>query len=130
MAKRKTGKTKAKAKLQGQSLVFKRREDVLSTALAAVCGDRHLNYGGAEDNFTRIADLYNSWLRIRKPGNFAQATVENKLVPTLTTQDVTVFNILQKLARLANTPNHFDSWADIAGYAACGAECCQADKPE
>jgi hypothetical protein len=30
---------------------------------------------------------------------------------------------LLKIARLKNSPNHRDSWVDIAGYAACGAEC-------
>ncbi|MFN7882545.1 MAG: DUF6378 domain-containing protein [bacterium] len=27
------------------------------------------------------------------------------------------------MARLKNSPNHRDSWVDLAGYAACGAEC-------
>jgi hypothetical protein len=27
-----------------------------------------------------------------------------------------------KLARLENQPDHMDSWVDLAGYAACGAE--------
>jgi hypothetical protein len=29
---------------------------------------------------------------------------------------------LVKIARLANSPDHMDSWIDIAGYAACGGE--------
>jgi hypothetical protein len=28
-----------------------------------------------------------------------------------------IFDIVNKLARLAVTPNHIDSWTDIAGYA-------------
>jgi hypothetical protein len=27
-----------------------------------------------------------------------------------------------KVARLMHTPGHVDSWVDIAGYAACGAD--------
>lgn len=34
--------------------------------------------------------------------------------------EVSIFNILLKVARLANMPAHKDSWIDIAGYAACG----------
>lgn len=29
---------------------------------------------------------------------------------------------LLKIARLANNPEHMDSWVDLAGYAACGGE--------
>lgn len=32
--------------------------------------------------------------------------------------DVCAFNVLQKLSRLANTPDHHDSQVDIAGYIA------------
>ena len=31
--------------------------------------------------------------------------------------------ILLKVARLKSSPSHKDSWVDVAGYAACGAEC-------
>ena len=30
---------------------------------------------------------------------------------------------LLKIARVKYNPRHADSWVDIAGYAACGAEC-------
>jgi hypothetical protein len=41
-------------------------------------------------------------------------------------RDVAIFEIMVKVARLAETPDHFDSWTDIAGYAACGARCANA----
>ena len=34
-----------------------------------------------------------------------------------------------KFARLENQPNHEDSWIDVAGYAACGAEIALTDEP-
>jgi hypothetical protein len=40
--------------------------------------------------------------------------------------EVAALMILMKLARLANNRAHRDSWADIAGYAACGADITEA----
>jgi hypothetical protein len=38
--------------------------------------------------------------------------------------------ILMKVARLSNQSNHLDSWTDVAGYAACGANiCCEEPNP-
>lgn len=82
----------------------------LDSAKDAVCGDRHLNYGSAEDNFTRIRDLWNAWFATKYPD------IENPF----TKYDVAMMMILMKVARLAHTPGHKDSWIDIAGYAACG----------
>jgi hypothetical protein len=39
------------------------------------------------------------------------------------TADVAAMLALLKIARLQQSPNHRDSWVDLAGYAACGAEC-------
>ena len=36
--------------------------------------------------------------------------------------DVAIMNGLIKDARIIETPDHFDSWLDKAGYAACGLE--------
>lgn len=79
----------------------------LGKAMNAVCGDRHLNYGSAEDNFARIAELWNAWWKIRQPGPF-------------TSVDVAILMDLVKTARIANAASHADSWVDKAGYAACG----------
>jgi len=35
-----------------------------------------------------------------------------------------------KLARLVETPDHQDSWIDIAGYAAIGSECVDGQKTD
>lgn len=99
------------------------RKGCLDTAAAAVLGDRALNYGSAEDNFARIAHLQNAYLDIRKVQGEDRAIGDQLLRGSeITPHDVAIMTILVKIARLANTPSHADSWADIAGYAACGAE--------
>lgn len=84
------------------------REAVLEAALAAVNGERNASYDEPEDNFGRISMLWTAYL-----GFEVSAT------------DVAVMNILQKVGRLMHTPDHHDSWVDIAGYAACGADVSQ-----
>lgn len=37
-------------------------------------------------------------------------------------QHVAMCMMALKISRLCETPNHADSWLDIAGYAACGSE--------
>ena len=88
-----------------------KKAELLEAAMAAVA-DRGLNYGSPEDNFRRIADLWDTHLRNRVGGYMA----------TVTPADVAAMMVLMKVARLQNTPDHLDSWADTAGYAACGAE--------
>lgn len=77
----------------------------------ATVADRGVAYGGVEDNFARIARLWNMHL-LNRSGH------EGKLTPG----DVAMMMVLMKIARLENQPDHPDSWTDIAGYAACGAE--------
>ena len=86
------------------------REQVLSFALGIVTGDRAAVYGGVEDNFQRIANLWNAYLH----------DLGLDLGIELDPRDVAILMVLMKVARLGNSPSHFDSWADIAGYAACG----------
>jgi len=96
------------------------KKDVLDTAIAAVA-DRGLNYGKPEDNFRRIAEMWNAHLRIRDLENASTR-------PVLNSGDVAIMMILMKVARLENTPAHLDSWVDIAGYAACGGEITGSEK--
>lgn len=37
--------------------------------------------------------------------------------PLTTVEKVYIFDIINKLSRLVATPNHIDTWHDIAGYA-------------
>jgi len=41
---------------------------------------------------------------------------------SVTPEQVVLCMTCLKVARLMETPDHEDSWVDIAGYGACGAE--------
>ena len=41
----------------------------------------------------------------------------NGLVPMTPTEEVHIFDIVNKLSRLVTSPDHIDTWHDIAGYA-------------
>jgi Domain of unknown function (DUF6378) len=84
------------------------RQQILDEASEATHGDRNLNYGNPEDNFKNIASLWTGYLRAKFGPN-----------ALITEHDVPILNMLQKIARLANSPGHHDSCVDIAGYAAC-----------
>ncbi len=86
------------------------RATTLEAAACCVLADRQQVYSGPEDNFGTIAALWADYLRAKRPG-------------PLVAHDVAAMMILMKVARLAVTPNHRDSWVDTAGYAACGARC-------
>lgn len=91
------------------------RQETLSKALDAV-NRRPKAYGPPEQNFDRIAQRWNVhlWNRfgiaLGEEGEGFDAT------------DVAIMCADIKLARLEETPDHEDSWIDLAGYAACGAE--------
>ena len=86
------------------------KQDLLDQAKIAV-GDRGLNYGKPEDNFLRIAAHWEQFLLN------AKGTDVN-----ITPGDVAIMMALMKIARLEHDPKHMDSWIDLAGYSACGAE--------
>lgn len=82
------------------------RKAILDEASSIVNGERASTYGGPEDSFSTIASLWSSWLDKK-----------------VSTSDVAIMLAMLKMARLKKTPKHRDSWVDMAGYAACGAEC-------
>lgn len=81
------------------------KEKILAKAKECVCGQREQDYGGPEDSFRTIANLWT----VYHGAEFAPV-------------DVAVMLGLLKVARLASNPKHMDSWVDLAGYAACGGE--------
>ena len=91
------------------------RELLLREAESLVCGSRNATYGNPEDNFRNIAESWNVFMWQREPGSRHRVFFGP--------QDVAHMMILLKLARLATNPNHRDSLVDIAGYAACAADC-------
>ena len=85
------------------------REECLDAAAKAVLTDRAREYGHPEDSFGLIAALWSRYTERE-----------------ISSADVAVMMILLKIARIEGNPRHADSWVDIAGYAACGAECAAA----
>ena len=90
------------------------RADILHAAEKCVCGQRETDYGTPEDNFETIAELWEAYLN-KACTRGVNVRVEAK--------DVAVMMALLKIARIAAGGGKADSWIDLAGYAACGAEC-------
>lgn len=91
------------------------RADILHAAEKCVCGQREQDYGTPEDNFKAIAELWSVYLDRISVGKHGNTIVDEK--------DVAVMMALLKIARIAAGGGKADSWIDLAGYAACGAEC-------
>ena len=87
-----------------------KQKTILEAAQEIVHGPRRQAYGHPTPNHQRIADLWNGFLAGRKDAS-----------ADLTPTEVVLMMLLLKIARLQETPQHADSWQDIAGYAACGA---------
>jgi hypothetical protein len=87
------------------------REETLKAANECVNGMREQDYGTPEDNFDRIAKLWNAYL------------YSDKEIPahTITAKDVSMMMSLMKIARVRSGGN-VDCFVDLAGYAACGCE--------
>lgn len=90
------------------------RKRVLKEAEKCVCGQREQDYGGPEDSFRLIAELWEPYIRERLVSKGADVSIEP--------HDVAVMMGLLKVARIASNPQHMDSWVDLAGYASCGGE--------
>lgn len=81
------------------------RADILYAAERAVCGDREQQYGSPEDNFGLIGQLWTIYTGTM-----------------ITAADVAMMMGLFKIARIKTGVGTRDSYVDLAGYAACGAE--------
>ena len=84
-----------------------KRAEILDTAREYVTKDRAATHGEAEDNFRRIAALWNAYLEPEAP---------------ITATDVAVMMTLLKIARISSNETNADNWVDGAGYLACGGE--------
>lgn len=91
------------------------RADILHAAEKCVCGQRETDYGTPEDNFKTIAELWKTYLR--------RACVDEAGGVYIDANDVAMMMTLLKIARIAAGGGKADSWIDLAGYAACDAEC-------
>ena len=81
-----------------------KRHECLEAARKAV-EERAVQHGRPENVFEQIANLWSAFLGV-------------ELAPA----DVAMMMILFKVARAQGSPANEDTWTDIAGYAACGAE--------
>lgn len=81
------------------------RSETLDKAKACVCGQRENEYGSPEDNFAAIAGFWSVYKCIE-----------------FTANDVAMMMALLKIARIRTGTATDDSYVDLAGYAACGAE--------
>ncbi len=97
------------------------KADIAAEAVRIVTGARRSAYGMPERNFERIARLWNAHLANR----FHGLPEEVRLGPG----DVAALMRLMKEARLAETPDHWDSYVDIAGYCLAGAEAVGVKRP-
>ena len=86
------------------------RKECLEQAMGCVLRDRNNEYGEPENSFDLIADLWTAYTGHVFIGS-----------------DVAAMMALLKLARLKRNARHLDSAVDLAGYAACFAECASAE---
>ena len=82
------------------------RTEILKKAESVVNGDRDKTYGAPEDNFGMIAGMWSVYKGVK-----------------FTSTDVGAMMALLKIARIRSNPEKADNYIDLAGYAACAAEC-------
>lgn len=96
------------------------RQEILDKAIDCVSGQRVTDYGKPEDNFERIAKLWNAYL---------YSPLTNLLdAPLLSAKDVAIMMALLKIARIKGGNGAEDSFVDLAGYAACAGEIDEMEK--
>ena len=81
------------------------RDEILDLAKQLINVDRNDDYGEASKNFDDIAQIW--------------GVVLNRPV---TRKEVALCMAGVKMARLAKSPDHDDSWVDLCGYGALGGE--------
>ena len=88
------------------------RAAILDAAKKSVCGERELDYGKPEDNFSIISKLWNAYLG----DNVTDI------------HDVAMMMALLKIARIRTGRRTSDSYVDLAGYTSCGGEMSDSDR--
>lgn len=81
------------------------RDQVLAEAQRLIGGQRRTDYGDPRESFVRLAQMWSALLPVQ-----------------VTPAQVALCLAALKLSRASVTPEHADSWVDLAGYAALGAE--------
>lgn len=78
----------------------------------SILRERQREYGSSEPHFVRVARIWSALLRIE-----------------LSPHHVPLCLAALKLVRAAEAPDHLDSWIDLAGYTALGAQVAGARSP-
>jgi len=82
------------------------RIEALREAAKIIAGERDAQYGGPEENFTRISKIWSVILNTE-----------------VTPEDVAMCMVGVKMSRYAaGSGFQADTWIDVAGYAGCGYE--------
>lgn len=89
------------------------RDQILEQAKTLISTDRADQYGDARDTHYRIGLMWEALL------GEPECTC---CPPVITPADVALMMICVKIVRAKRNPSYADSWIDIAGYAALGAE--------
>jgi len=87
------------------------RKECLDAAAGCVLKDRNSEYGGPEDSFGLISSLWSAYLDV-----------------AVDTVDVAMMMGMLKMARIRANKGYADGFVDLAGYAACGAECAMPER--
>lgn len=95
------------------------RKQILDAAEKCVNGGRDEQYGSPEDSFSGIAHLWEWYI--------SERCVDGTGTVDITGADISAMMALMKIVRIAHSPEHQDSWIDLAGYAACGGEIATGD---
>lgn len=91
-----------------------RATEIAAKASNLVGGDRDRQHGAKHDNFSRIANMWNAWLKTRRDPDAA-----------LDAHDVGIMMVLMKAARTQSGALNLDDYVDACGYAACAGEVAQ-----
>lgn len=89
------------------------RAEVLATAESLINGDRADTYGPPEESFGRIGRIWGAILNL----------------PDIDPSTVALMMAGMKISRASGQLDHEDSYVDLAGYAALGAEMGTREKP-
>lgn len=92
------------------------RAEVLDEAKRLICGDRNNQYGPPGKDFNRAAQALTSL------GFGKESAAGDGHCEVLDDHDIATIMIVLKLSRIMWSSHKRDSWVDVAGYAACGAE--------
>lgn len=90
------------------------RKYILKEAEKCVLQDRNQTYGEPENAFSLVAEFWTSYLK---------ATFSKRDPKMLYPEDIAMMMNLFKVSRQVKNPMCADNYIDMAGYAACAADC-------